>query len=400
MGFKITECEDVTPPVNVLDPTKDRFIEDIGMMYSDAIKQGLLQHPSDIKADRLKEYALLAAKHLIPQGIDIPPPEIVFEIGGIPMLTKKSISLLIAKAKAGKTTVAAWIIAQAIQVGIRVLWVDTEQGLYYGSRTQSWILSIAGLQTSENLSFYDLKIHPPDIRIHIIESLMQTGQYDLIVIDGVRDLVFDINSPEEATHTATNLMRWAEVFNCHILTILHQNKGNDHARGHLGSEMVNKAETVIKVGQNDLKEIVVEPEFTRGKPFDVFALNRDENGTPYMVENWSSSNEEGTPIRRKLDLPTEVPSVLHHSVLTKVFKNDEELKSTDFLNSFMAAWSTVSYEPKKDPMNLSRAKVFHSFYVQEGYITQLKGQKGNMTLNKLADKVELVSEEQLVNQLF
>jgi hypothetical protein len=354
----------------------------------------------DAPADNMKDFALLAAQHLIPQGIDIPPPEIVFEIGGIPMLTKKSISLLIAKAKAGKTTVAAWVIAQALKLGIRVLWIDTEQGLYYGSRTQSWILSIAGLPTSKNLWFYDLKIHAPDIRIQIIESLMQSGEYDLVVIDGVRDLVFDINSPEEATNIATNLMRWAEVYNCHLLTILHQNKGNDHARGHLGSEMVNKAETVIKVSQTDNKEIMAEPEFTRGMPFEPFALSRDENGIPVLIDNWKQTSDNPTyPTRRKLEQPTEVPTVLHHAVLNKVFKNDAELKSGEFLNGLMAAWSTVSYSPEIDTMNLSRAKVFLAFYAQENYIIQLTGQKGNTTINKLNEAKELVKEIELVNQL-
>jgi hypothetical protein len=393
MSYKISDCE-VAP----LRP--DHYIADLGKMYSEALRDGDVPHPESIEADKMKEYALLAAQHLIPQGIEIPPPEVVFEIGDIPMLTKKSISLLIAKAKAGKTTVAAWIIAQAIKLGIRVLWIDTEQGLYYGSRTQSWILSIAELQTSENLFFYDLKIHAPDIRIHIIQSLVQTGKYDLVVIDGVRDLVFDINSPEEATNIATHLMRWAELFNCHILTILHQNKGNEHARGHLGAEMVNKAETVIKVSQNDCKEIIVEPEFTRGKPFETFAFNRDEHGTPILIENWAFSKESGTTTsKRKVQQPSEVSKTYHFAVLEKVFNNDAELKSGDFLAGLMAAWSTVVYDGKTDLMSLSRAKVFHSYYLQEKLVLQITGQKGNTTINKLNTDIELVKDMELVNQL-
>lgn len=340
-----------------------------------------------------KDYALLAAQHLIQQGVEMLPPEIIFGINGIPMLTKKSISLLMAKAKAGKTTVAAWIIAQAIKLDIRVLWIDTEQGLYYGSRTQNWILSIADLKTSPNLSYYDVKIHAPNERIKIINALLEGNKYDLVVIDGVRDLVFDINNPEEATNIATDLMRWADVFNCHVLTILHQNKGDGNARGHLGAEMTNKAETVIKVSQNYCKEMVIEPEYTRGKPFEVFALNRDEHGTPYLIENWIFS--KGGSIssnKKKFEQPTEVPAAIHHELIGKIFNNNEELKSTDFLKSFMAAWTTISYSSTNDQMKISRAKVFHSYYVQEKYINQLTGQKGNSTLNKINKDKELVKE--------
>lgn len=72
-----------------------------------------------------KDYTAIAAKCLIPQGLDIPKPETVFDIEGIPVFTKKSLSTIIAKAKAGKTTVTAWIIAQVIKKGLTVLWLDT-----------------------------------------------------------------------------------------------------------------------------------------------------------------------------------------------------------------------------------------------------------------------------------
>ena len=285
----------------------------------------------------LVDYVAVANKHFIPQDVIIQAPEIVFALNGIPILTKKSISLLIAKAKAGKTTVAAWIIAQAINAKSKVLWIDTEQGLYYASRTQSWVLQIAGLTSSENLSFYDLKIHNPSERIKIIEALLQQGNYDFIVLDGIRDLVFDINSPEEATNISTSLMQWADNYNAHVLTILHQNKGNEHARGHLGAEMVNKAETVIKVSQNEANQIVVDPEFTRGKPFEPFALFRDENGIPALIDQWMpEANISRSP--NKLRDPIEFPESAHLEVLHKIFKDNEGMTSGNFISGLMAAW--------------------------------------------------------------
>jgi len=295
------------------------------------------------------DFEQLAKDHLIPQGIEVPAPEIVFGINDIPLLTKKSLSLLIAKAKAGKTTVAAWIISQAILNNTRVLWIDTEQGMYYASRTQHWILSIAGLPKSECLEFYDLKIHAPNVRIEIIEYLLSTKQFDLIVIDGIRDLVFDINSPEEATNTATNLMRWAELYDCHLLNILHQNKGNEHARGHLGSELVNKAELVLKVSQDDEKQIIVEPEFSRGAPFDAFAINRDDTGKPYLVDGFilKSSKSES---KSKVLLPNEIHESTHLEILQKVFKAEHQKKYSEFLLSLkneISTWYSYSIADSK-----------------------------------------------------
>src|SRR5690606_3163275 len=110
---------------------------------------------------------------IIPQGIEVPQPETIFGMGGIPVFTKKSISLLKGQAKAGKTTVTSWVTAQIIPNDIRVLWIDTEQGLYYGSRTQFWVLQQAGMEKCENLIFLDVKIYDPKKRIAITEAAIK-----------------------------------------------------------------------------------------------------------------------------------------------------------------------------------------------------------------------------------
>jgi hypothetical protein len=309
------------------------------------------------------DFEQLAKVHLIPQGIEVPAPEIVFGINGIPLLTKKSLSLLIAKAKAGKTTVAAWIISQSILTNTRVLWIDTEQGLYYASRTQHWILSIAGLTSSECLEFYDLKIHAPNVRIEIIEYLISSKRFDLIVIDGIRDLVFDINSPEEATNTATNLMKWAEVYDCHLLNILHQNKGNEHARGHLGSELVNKAELVLKVSQDDEKQIIVEPEFCRGEPFDAFAINRDETGKPYLVDGFVLKSGKSES-KSKILLPNEIHESTHLEILQRIFKNQPEKKYKEFWQSIQNEINTIYGWHVAN----AKAENYVQYYVDKGII--------------------------------
>ena len=42
-------------------------------------------------------------------------------------------------------------------------------------------------------------------------------------------------------------MRWSSYYELHIHTVLHLNKGDDNTRGHIGSELNNKAETVLLV---------------------------------------------------------------------------------------------------------------------------------------------------------
>lgn len=337
------------------------------------------EYPSNLKEE--KDYTAIAASCLIPQGIEVPKPETVFELDGIPVFTKKSISTIIAKAKAGKTTVTAWMMANAIKAGIRVLWLDTEQGLYYGSRTQFWILTIAGYPQSDYLKFYDLKIYNPSERILIIESLIAEFKPDIIVIDGIRDLVFDINSPEEATNMVGNLMRWAEVNNCHIVNIIHVNKGDGNARGHSGAELTNKSEVVLKVSQNEAKEIIVEPEYTRGLPFNSIAFTRDDNGIPVLIENWAPSSES----RIKIKGPSDTPPDSHTAIVKDTFDVNPSMIRKELI---IAAQANLKRWLDRDVFGVNKASEWIHHWEQFGYI-EVTGTRGTKAAKYSIKKNEL-----------
>lgn len=276
------------------------------------------------------------SQYVIPQGIEIPKPDSIFELSGVPVFTKKSISTLIGKAKSGKTTATAWVVAQCLLGNLKTLWIDTEQGQYYGSRTQYWILSIAGLSSSSNLVYMDLKTLSPTDRSQAIESAIDQYSPDMIIIDGIRDLVFDINSPEESTIVVGQLMKWADQCDVHVLAILHQNKGNDHARGHLGAEMVNKSETVIRVDLDGDRNVVCSPEFTRSEPFPVFAFQRDEYGAPVLIDDYIERVDVGTG--RRSVKPTDFTIEEHREYLRVAFGDAIELNYSDLLPALKASF--------------------------------------------------------------
>ena len=299
---------------------------------------------------------------IIPQGVDIPEPEIVFGMGDTPLFTKKSISLLKGQAKAGKTTVTAWATSNILKQGLKVLWIDTEQGLYYGSRTQHWVLSMAGMKTCEDLIFLDIKIYDPKKRINIVESAIKQFDPDLIIIDGIRDLVFDINSPEEATIISGQLMKWAEIFDCHILNIIHENKGSGTARGHLGTEMMNKAEVVLKVFKDDNKMTVVEPEYSRGEPIEPFAFERDSYGMPVMV-SYEQKIITGEA-KSKGHKPEDLSHDNHVLVLENCFNGNDSLSYSEIQIELKRSLQDVGIE-----VGINKVKDFISWYVFRKYMT-------------------------------
>lgn len=94
----------------------------------------------------------------------------------------------------------------------------------------------------------------------------------------------------------SKLMKWSEEKNILITTVLHQNKGDNNARGHIGTELNNKAETVLSISKspdNDMVSIV-RPEMCRNKEPDSIAFEIDDNGIPYI----SDFDFEAKPVKK------------------------------------------------------------------------------------------------------
>jgi hypothetical protein len=81
--------------------------------------------------------------------------------------------------------------------------------------------------------------------------------------------------------------------NIHISVVLHENPSkdgsNNKARGHLGTELTNKAETVIRFEKNkdNKKQTIISPDDTRGEEFEpiYFEIAQNDMGLfPVIVE--------------------------------------------------------------------------------------------------------------------
>ena len=77
----------------------------------------------------------------------------------------------------------------------------------------------------------------------VVEAAVRTVQPDIVIIDGIKDLITDINDAVQATHIMEHLMALAQSYNCCIVNVLHQNKSeaDRNMRGSIGTELTNKA---------------------------------------------------------------------------------------------------------------------------------------------------------------
>lgn len=177
----------------------------------------------------------------------------------------------------------------------KVLYIDTEQSPDDVQRITRRVKKLVG--SEDNLFMYGLRPLAPSSRIDAIDLLLLEHKPDVLVIDGVRDLLMDINNAVECTEVMTKLMKWSFDYDIHIATVLHQNKGDGNSRGHIGTELNNKSQAILRVQKDttDVNVSTIEEVFGRGKGFEKFAFEITDEGLPQVIDDFnidvSSLNE-------------------------------------------------------------------------------------------------------------
>ena len=179
-------------------------------------------------------------------------------------VTNQNLSVILASPGTGKSSICESILASVLNKDCdtlsfkvdedvqRAIYFDTERDLSMIDRSNERMLQRANVSEHlenalvvglrENFSVKDKK----EKIIQVIEHY----QPQLILIDGVSDLMSNTNSEEETNLIIEWLNKIITHYNLSLITTLHPNKGTDTARGWIGSEMLRKCEGVILVKEN------------------------------------------------------------------------------------------------------------------------------------------------------
>ena len=231
----------------------------------------------------------------------LPEMAFLFRLFHKPCFPRGELVALSGKAKSGKTFVSSILMAlsyrsQVLSVEriepkrLHVLWYDTEQS---EESTQDIlrhrIIPMTGIAEEqfpmESFDIFNVRAEGYDQRLPMLEAAVGHYHPDLVVLDGIRDLVADINDGVVAQDCIERLMRLASEERCCIVCILHQNKSVEdrNLRGWIGTELKNKAFEVYECSKSS------ERIFTWGqtdtRKYDIidtlkFAVNDD--GIPYL----------------------------------------------------------------------------------------------------------------------
>jgi len=206
-------------------------------------------------------------------------------------------SLLVAAYIGGQTNKLAGDIKSHRTTDKWILDFDTEQSRFHASRTFRRVERITGGTYKRYMPFALRQLSHED-RLNFIEKVIYNQKKDigLVIIDGIADLVSNVNDPDLCNALVQKLMTWTELTKCHIIVIIHTNHGSDKATGWLGSAVMKKAETiaVLKADKENKSTLVTFPQ-TRGFPIDDFTIKINEHGLPYDSISITSFSYTSTP---------------------------------------------------------------------------------------------------------
>ncbi len=230
----------------------------------------------DAELEHAGEETALSPKMLLLEQLRITPEkqlkpmEFLFHLYGKPCFPRRELVAITGKAKSGKTFVTSMLMAccqsrdvLAFQrIGdepLRVLWYDTEQSDestqdILKNRIMTLIKTTTDLTDStdnnscnslfeKNIDVFNVRGVAWKERRDLLHEAVTRCKPDLVIVDGIRDLVNDINDGVLAQEVMEELMHLATEHDCCIVCVLHQNKsGEDHnLRGWIGTELMNKA---------------------------------------------------------------------------------------------------------------------------------------------------------------
>ena len=240
----------------------------------------------------------LESRRITPD-LELPQLEFLFRMKK-PCFARGELTAVSGKAKSGKTFVCSVLMTLCFQrqvlslerddAPLKVLWYDTEQS---EESTQdilkNRILPMAGIRESEfpadRFQIFNVRGESYSDRLKMLEVAVPRYKPDLVILDGIRDLVADINDGVVAQDVVERLMHLASDNRCAIVCVLHQNKSveDKNLRGWIGTELKNKAFEVYECAKSAERIFTWSQTDTRKYDIpDKVQFSVDENGIPYL----------------------------------------------------------------------------------------------------------------------
>lgn len=287
----------------------------------------------------ITSYEEILSRRITPDT-HIPSHDFLFRWDDRPCFARGELVALTGKAKSGKTFVCSLLMALAIRpqiMGIsrlhdeplRVVWIDTEQS---EDSTQEILSHRIGKLINQPIPddqffVYNLRRDNWQERFNLANLCIVHAKPDLVIFDGIRDVVGDINNYTEAQNVLEKLLSLASWSGACIVCVLHQNKSIEDKtlRGALGTELQNKSYETYEC-QKDPDTHLFTLRQTATRKYDItqrLEFSVDQDGLPVIEARGDEAirREAGSNYAERINAAEMIP---------KIFGNERVISSIEF----------------------------------------------------------------------
>lgn len=211
-------------------------------------------------------------------------------------------------------------------------------------------------ESFENYLYFSLIDIDRSRRLDVINKYLSNflinnfGSHNIIVIDVLSDLVLNFNDPGESLLFIDMLNQMINSFDVTFILVIHENPGTDKSRGHLGTEIQNKASMLFRIApvNNDIKKNDDEfkTEFIKCRTIKrletIYIKYSEKEHCLIKIDAKEPTNEK----RLKANL-YEVISYLQDSVFSKQIKKCKKDLHKDLTIEFECSENTVRHRLKQ-----------------------------------------------------
>ena len=286
---------------------------------------------------------------------DLPPMQPLFKMFDVPCFYRGELVADCGKAKSGKTYFLSILMAatqkrqmlaleRISETPLKVLWIDTEQSQQSTQEImKDRIMPLAGIEQLDDQQFYAFNLRGLGFekRCRMVDVAISAIQPDIAIIDGIKDLMTDINDAVQATLIMEKLMALAQDYKCCIVCVLHLNKSEQdwNMRGSIGTELTNKAFEVFQCEMiNETDTFKVTHTYSRKQRMKrKFYYRVNEQGLPMMCADYHEQprDDQGRFMSKKA-LNVEVdPNIDLQKMFTAAMEGREQRRYAEVMGYVM-----------------------------------------------------------------
>ena len=309
----------------------------------------------------------LERRRITPESI-IPHRRFLFRLFGKPCFPRGELVAVTGRAKSGKTFVTSILMTLAVcrevlgmrreeDHRLRVLWMDTEQSeestqeilcerimkLWQRSGAQD---EICDNFPSDMFDIFNVRADFWQDRLPMLEAAIEHYRPDLVILDGIRDLVNDINDGVLSQEIIERLMHLASDGECCIVSILHQNKASEdkNLRGWIGTELTYKSFEVYECSKDSDRIFSIKQTMTRKYDIDeVLQFVVDGEGLPTEVCSQAAARAIAKSANTANIVTKEATTNYDaEEVFTSVMQQGEKLRAYELEKRVMERYKSIT----------------------------------------------------------